>query len=156
MCSIRRPGERKTPCPVGRDAGCLLEDFSLVCYDGTEFRLADTRGRVTFINLWATYCTPCKNELPFFQALYEAHPDDIAVIAVHPSLVLDDPEAYLAGRGFTIPFATDTDDNVDRIVGGTGTLPQTVVLNRRGEVVYNRVGSVTLEMLEALFAEAAE
>ena len=145
----------ESDAPVGRDVGCLMEDFSLACYDGSEFHLADTRGRVVFINLWATYCTPCKNELPYFQELYEAHPEDIAMIAVHPSLVLDDPEAYLAGKGFTIPFATDTDDAVTRIVGGTGTLPQTVVLNRRGEVVYNRIGSVNAETLAALYLEAA-
>ena len=145
----------ESDAPVGRDAGCLLEDFSLVCYDGTEFRLADTRGKVVFINLWATYCTPCKNELPYFQALYEAHPEDVVIIAVHPSLVLDDPEAYLAGRGYTIPFATDTDDAVSRIVGSTGTLPQTVALNRKGEVVYNEIGSVTPETLDVLYSEAA-
>ena len=145
----------ESDAPVGRDAGCLLEDFSLVCYDGTEFRLADTRGKVVFINLWATYCTPCKNELPYFQALYEAHPEDVVIIAVHPSLMLDDPEAYLAGRGYTIPFATDKDDAVSRIVGSTGTLPQTVALNRKGEVVYNEIGSVTPETLDALYSEAA-
>ena len=140
--------------PAGHEAGQLLEDFTLQCYDGTEFRLADTRGKVTFINLWATYCTPCVHELPWFDGLYAAHEGDIAVIAVHSGLVTEDPAAFIADKGYAVRFATDTDDTVTKIVGGTGTLPQTVVLNRKGEVVYNQIGSVTPEVLEALFAEA--
>ena len=53
-----------------------------------------------------------------------------------------------------MPFATDTDNAVNNIVGGTGTLPQTIVLNRKGEVIYNQVGSVTPEVLAALYDEA--
>ena len=143
--------------PLGYNIGNRLADFTVTCYDGSVFRLSETRGRVTFINLWATWCTPCKAELPYFDSLYRAHADDIAMIVVHPSMVLDDPEAYLDGLGYAMPFATDPeDDTVWNAVGGTGTLPQTVVLNRRGEVIYNSVGSVTPELLEALFSEAAE
>ena len=139
---------------VGHEAGQQLEDFSLVCYDGSVFHLMDVRGKVAVINLWATYCTPCKGELPYFSDLYKAHEGEVAMIAVHPSLITDDPEDYAEEKDYGFPFATDTDDQVSRIVGGNGVLPRTVVLNRRGEVVYNQAGSVTGELLEALFAEA--
>ena len=140
--------------PVGHEVGQQLPDFALECYDGTRFHLADARGKIVFINLWATYCTPCIHELPYFSALYAAHPDDIAMVAVHSRLVTEDPAAFLSDRGFAMPFATDADGAVNAIVGGTGTLPQTIVLNRRGEVVYNQVGSVTPEILAALYDEA--
>ena len=81
---------------------------------------------------------------------------DIAMVAIHPSLITDDPEAYLADKGYAMPFATDGDDAVLNIVGGTGVYPQTVVLNRRGEVIYNEVGSVTAELLDALYEQASE
>ena len=147
----------ESDAPVGHEVGNRLADFSLVCYDGSEFRLSDTRGKITFINLWATWCTPCKGELPYFNSLCGAHGEDIAVLVVHTSMVAGDkPEDYLADKGFTMAFATDTKDNaVWNAVGGSATLPQTIVLNRRGEVVYNRVDSVTPELLEALYAEAA-
>lgn len=140
--------------PVGHEVGQQLPDFTLECYDGTEFHLADARGKIVFINLWATYCTPCIHELPYFSELYAAHEGDIAMIAVHSKLVTADPVAFIADKGFAMPFATDTDDAVNAIVGGTGTLPQTIVLNRRGEVVYNRIGSVTPEVLASLYDEA--
>jgi len=72
----------ESDAPIGHETGQQLEDFTLECYDGSDFRLADTRGKVTFINLWATYCTPCIQELPYFSGLYKAHEDDIAMIAV--------------------------------------------------------------------------
>ena len=143
--------------PVGYEEGDRLADFTLTCYDGSVFRLADTRGKVTFINRWATWCTPCLEELPCFSDLYRAHEGDIAVIAVHPAMIVDDPQAAVAGLGYVMPFATDTEDEAVRtIVGGTGTLPQTVVLNRKGEVIYNKAGSVTPELLEALYEKASE
>ncbi|MBQ8108916.1 MAG: redoxin domain-containing protein [Clostridia bacterium] len=145
----------ESDAPVGSEVGQQLGDFSIACYDGSVFRLGEQRGRITVINLWATYCAPCKQELPYFSDLYAARKDDMAMIAIHPSLVADDPQAYLEDKGFAMPFATDADDTVAGIVGFTGTLPQTVVLNRRGEVVYNQPGSVTPELLASL-CEAAD
>ena len=144
----------ESSAPVGFEVGQQLEDFTLTCYDGTEFHLKDTRGKITFINLWATYCTPCKQELPYFDELYRAHPDDIAMVVVHYWLETDDPAAYLADKDYAMPFAPDPDDLMTRVVNATGTLPQTIVLNRRGEVIYNSIKSVTPEMLNALYAEA--
>ena len=142
---------------VGYETGERLADFTLDCYDGTEFHLADTLGKVVFINRWATWCTPCIAELPYFNDLYEAHRDDIAMIVIHPEMTVEDPAEYLAQFGYTMPCATDgAGDPVKEIVGGTSTLPQTVVLNRQGEVIYNSVSSVTPEKLEALYLEATK
>ena len=141
--------------PAGREVGQQLPDFILPCYDGTEFHLAEQRGKIVFINLWATSCTPCKNELPYFNDLYVAHEGDIAMLVIHSSMVIDDPAEYLADKGYAMSFATDDDDDtVAEIVGSTNTFPQTIVLNRKGEVVYNKIGSITPEILSALYEEA--
>ena len=150
-------GNFERDAPEGYEVGMQLEDFTIECLDGSTFHLADTRGKVVFINLWATYCTPCVGELPYFNDLYHEHEDDIAMLAVHSSMVVDDPGEYLADKGWTIPFAVDTgDDLVWNIVNGSSTLPQTIVLNRRGEVIYNQKGSVTPEMLAAFYEQASE
>ena len=147
----------ESSAPVGSEPGMQLEDFSIECLDGSVFHLADTRGKVTVINLWATYCGPCVKELPHFNEFYHEHEGDVEILAVHSSMVVDEPEDFLADKGWTIPFAVDTDDDtVWEIVNGSSTLPQTIVLNRHGEVVFNQVGSVTPEMLEALYDRAAE
>ena len=145
--------------PLGNQAGPQLPDFTIKCLDGSEFHLADQRGKPVFINLWATYCGPCVKELPHFSELYKTHKDDIAMLALHSDIVDDDPQAYLDehGKDWVMPFAVENDDEaIWDIVGGTTAMPQTIVLNRKGEVVYNQRGSVTPEMLETLYAQAAE
>jgi thiol-disulfide isomerase/thioredoxin len=143
--------------PIGHEEGQQLEDFTATCYDGSTFHLADMKGKVVFINLWATYCTPCVHELPYFSDLYQEHEGDVAILAVHSSLVAkDDPEEFIADKGYAMPFTTDTKDNaIFNIVGGSPTLPQTIVLNRKGEVIYNQVKSITPETLNALYEKAA-
>ena len=145
---------------VGYEIGQQLADFTTPTFDGGEFHLADTRGKIVFINFWGTYCTPCVQELPDFVALLHEHEGEVAVIAVHSSMTGElEPQDYVKSKGWdkwTLPFALDDEeeDTIFTIANGGSTLPQTIVLNRRGEVVYNRVGSVTPEMLEALYKQA--
>ena len=144
--------------PLGNQAGQQLPDFTIKCLDGSEFHLADQRGKPVFINLWATYCGPCVKELPYFSELYKAHEGDIAMLALHSDIVDDDPQEYLNehGKDWVMPFAVENDDEaIWDIVGGTTAMPQTIVLNRKGEVVYNQRGPVTPEMLETLYAQAS-
>ena len=145
-----------TDAPIGKDVGMQLKDFTVECMDGSTFHLADERGKVVIINLWATYCASCVQELPEFSDLYLEHKDDLAVLAVHNSMKLMDTKEYLADKDWAMPIADDTDDNlIWNIVGGDTTMPQTIVLDRNGIVIYNQKGSITEEVLEALYTEAS-
>ena len=109
------------------------------------------------INLWATYCTPCVQELPYFSQLAKEYPE-ISILAVHSGLVTeDDIPGYIAQRDWDgITFAVDTEDGaVYSCVGGDALLPRTIILNARGEVTFNEAGSMSHEKLEAL-VQAAE
>ena len=141
--------ESPVELPTGNEVGMIGPDFSAPLYGGGTFNLADTRGKVTVINFWATWCTPCCAELPHFDKLYQNYGDDIAIIALHSDLVTDDVDAYLAGFDYTIPFALD-DSGVIAAYGGSVMLPQTIVLDKNGVITYNQVGSVTYELLESL------
>ena len=101
------------------------------------------------INFWATWCTPCVAELPHFDELYRTYGDSIEVVALHSDLVTDDVDAYLSNYDYTIQFALD-DSGVITSYGGSTMLPQTIVLDKNGVIVYNTVGSVTYELLESL------
>ncbi len=141
----------------GYEPGDELADFAIECMDGETFHLRDTKGKVTFINLWATYCGPCVEELPYFNKLAGEHVGDVAVLAVHNSMSKDDIPAYLADKGWdSIDFALDTKDKlVWNTVGGSAAMPQTIVLDRDGKVIYNQVGSVTDELLASLYDQAS-
>ena len=139
----------------GHEVGELLPDFALAQTDDASFVLSEHRGQIVVINLWATWCTPCVNELPCFDRLQNEHPEDVTVLAIHSNLITDDVAKYLSGFDYGIAFAVDETGDVISSVGGSTMLPQTVVLNPWGEVTYNKVGSVTFEMLEEL-TEAAQ
>ena len=142
--------------PIGTAIGNQLADFTAEKLDGTQFHLADTRGKVVILNMWATYCGPCVQELPVFERFQKAHADDVVVFIIHASDPLEDVPEFLAKKGIGLPCAIDSDD--DRIYTLCGAnpsiLPHTVVLNRNGEITYNQTGSMTGALLDELFEKA--
>ena len=151
----------ESSAPIGYEVGQQLQDFTVSTFDGGEFHLADHRGQIVIINLWGTYCTPCVQELPEFEKLCEEHEGELVILAVHSSMTGDvEPQDYVVSKGWDkwdIDFTLDDDnDTIFGIVNGSTTLPQTIVLNRRGEVIYNMARSLTPEMLGALYKQADE
>ena len=89
-----------------------------------------------------------RHQVAVFEALTRLHSQAHGV---------DDPAEFLKDKGWEIPFVVDTDDDLLwKIVNGSSTLPQTIVLDKDGIVVYNQKGSVTPEMLEALYEQAEQ
>ena len=149
-------GAQAETVQVGTAVGDQLADFSVVCLDGSAFHLADQKGKVVVINMWATYCGPCVAELPIFDKFYREHKDDAVVLAVHASDVLTDIPEFLEPRGLEMPFCID--DEKDTIFGLSGAsvslLPQTVILDRNGTIIYNQTGSMTEELLNDFYNKA--
>ena len=152
--TVIQPGETERPMVKGFHPGEALPDFTLKTMDGGTFRLSEYRGKVVVLNLWATWCAPCIRELPEFDRLQRVHPEDVKVLAIHSDLITDDPAAYLAEYNYGMAFAVDEGGDVIAALGGSALLPQTIVISPVGIVTYNRAGSVNLEQLEQLTAEA--
>ena len=133
-----------------------MADFTAELIDGSSFRLSDQRGKVVIINMWATYCGPCVQELPIFQDFLAAHNEDAAMLIIHASDPLEDVPEFLKKKEITLPCAIDSmDDYLYGLAGASPSiLPHTVILNRKGEIVYNQTGSMTKELLYDLFEKA--
>lgn len=140
---------------VGNQVGNECPAFS-VTYLGAdgEFTVSEHRGKVTVINFWATWCTPCVQEIPHFENLYQNYKDDVEVIAIHGTKVTEDVVAFLNTKGWNeygISFAQDAAGeeytSVYEMLGGTEMWPMTVVLDKEGVIVYSKDGSVTYENL---------
>lgn len=126
-------------------------DFTAPVYGSdTPFVLSEHLGKVVVVNFWATWCTPCCNELPYFDEVYRHYGDQVAVVAIHSDLVTDDVEAYLAKFDYQMPFALDETGSIIKSFGGSTMLPQTIIIDETGLITYNATGSVTLEKLESL------
>ena len=144
----------RTPAPDGTAPGERLPDFSIRCLDGSEFSLSEQRGKVVVINIWATWCAPCVNELPQFDRLQREHPEDVAVLALHALPVTSNVSEYLSAYDYGILFAVDEDGIVSSLIDVSTVIPQTVVVDPDGIVTYNRESALTYEKLTELVASA--
>lgn len=143
--------EESLSLPVGKDVGMLAPDFTVPVYGNDQhFTLSEHRGKTVIVNFWATWCTPCCNELPYFDEIYRRYGDSVSVVAIHSDLVTDDVEKYLSKYDYQMPFALDETGGVIKSFGGSTMLPQTIIIDENGVITYNAVGSVTLQKLESL------
>lgn len=122
-------------------AGRIAPDFKLTGLDGKPGSLADLRGKVVFLNLWATWCPPCREEMPSIQTLrrqFEKAPD-FAVLTVsedsNPILVA----AYIKQHNFNFRVLLDPRNTVGEAYDVSG-LPESFVIGRDGRIVAHHVG----------------
>ena len=147
-----QPGQ-ETAAPVetvetGYQVGMTAPDFTVPLYGGGEFHLWESRGKITVLNFWATWCTPCVAELPYFDRLAEEMGDQVSVLAIHSNLVTEDVEAWLEKAGYAhLPMALDETGEILNALGVSTMLPVTIILDANGQVCYNAVGSVTYDFL---------
>jgi len=116
------------------DAGVRAPDFTLRGADGRNVRLEELRGQVVLVNFWATWCGPCREEMPRLNALYDKYrKSGVVLLGVN---IDDDPATALATArklGVSFPVLLDTDKRVSRLYD-LATMPSTVVIDRDGKV----------------------
>ena len=107
-------------------------DFSLVDRDGKTWTLSALKGQVVFVNFWATWCPPCREEMPSMQRLFTMMPKDkFKMLAI---LNKDKPEVadnFAAKHSITMPILNDQDNRVGPKYGLTG-LPETFIVDKQG------------------------
>ena len=122
--------------------GHLAPDFVLPTLDGRDMHLSDYRGHVVFLNFWATWCGPCKVEMPAIEKLYrEFRPKGFVVVAVSSDAegpAVTRPYRDALGLSFTI--ADDSEMLVSRLYG-VRSLPLTFLVNREGVITYQIFGA---------------
>jgi peroxiredoxin len=116
--------------------GSPAPDFKLAARDGGNVSLADLKGQVVMINFWATWCGPCRQEMPLFaqlQSKYEPLGFTLLAVNVEPDSAA--AVTWLKGMPITFPILFDTDSAVAGRFGVEG-MPSTVFVDRKGQVRY--------------------
>lgn len=121
---------------------------------GASLSLGELRGQVVLVNFWATWCGPCREEMPTFQRAFEEHQDEgFTIIGLSkdvgtPDLVRD----FIAEYGITYPVGAATPD-VERAFGGIWALPTSILIDRQGRIRHRVHGVLSEPELESALAE---
>jgi len=111
-------------------------DFSLHAMKGPNMRLKDQRGRVVMVNFWATWCAPCRQEMPQLNRLYEKYrTSGFVLLGVNVDEDASKAAEVAAKLGVTFPVLLDADKTVSKLYD-LNTMPSTVLIDRDGKVRY--------------------
>jgi peroxiredoxin len=144
--------ERLRPRPSGQagsvEVGQPAPDFCLQSAAGNRECLGDYRGQIVLLNFWATWCVPCRAEMPEIENTYRAHRErGFQVLAINVQEAEAEVRPFVGELGLTFPALMDRDTAVARAYLARA-LPSSFLVDRRGVVQFVRVGPLTGTMLE--------
>jgi peroxiredoxin len=144
-------GTPATPAPAPV-VGAPAPDFTLEDLDGNPVRLADQQGQVVLVNFWATWCGPCRLEMPELQARYDALKDQgFTVLAVNLDEPRDDAALFAQDLGLSFPVLLDPGATVNDRYRVRG-YPTTYFIDRDGNVDALHVGILSAAQLDDYLA----
>jgi peroxiredoxin len=128
-------------CSPGKDSGDTAPDFALASLDGQEIRLSNYRGKVVILDFWATWCQPCRLELPHFIEMYHEFGDQgVEIIGVSLDRISSREVASFV-KEWKIPYVVvmGTGEVVNSY-GGIRGIPTTFIIDKSGKICRKYVG----------------
>ena len=148
LCETQE-AEEEAPIPA--------PDFALTTMEGEEIRFADLVGKPLLLNIWATWCPPCREELPFFQQAFEKYAENITFVFLSVDDEKEEVEEFITENGYTFPVYLDPAAE-SLMTYGINSIPVTVLVDAEGNILEGWVGSLPEEMvaqcMEILLGEA--
>jgi thiol-disulfide isomerase/thioredoxin len=152
-CNARTasPPQPKETAPAAGEIGSRLPDFSVADLQGHEISSADLRGKVVLIDFWATWCQPCKKEMPGYQKLLDRYdPQGFVVIGFKFDTMQDteDPVRFARKIGVHYQLVVASEQLKQRF-GGIEGLPTTLVYDRAGILRQKIIGFEYTDVVES-------
>jgi len=133
--------------------GEVVEDISFQGLQQSQMTLSQFRGKVVLLNFWATWCLPCKDEMPLLQKSFEARAEKIVVIGVNSQESEADVTAYLQENRLTFPMALDANGELSRkfLIRG---YPTTYFIDAGGVIRAEHIGALNETLLSGYLQTA--
>jgi thiol-disulfide isomerase/thioredoxin len=133
-------------------SGTHLPDLSFDLLAGGTARLADYRGTPLVVNVWASWCPPCQQEMPAFEQVHQALGDRVRIVGLDRADGRDAAAAFAAKRNITYPLLFDPEDTFAPVVG-IAVMPTTLLVSADGVVVKTHAGTLDATELTKLIDE---
>jgi peroxiredoxin len=130
----------------GLKIGDKAPDFELKTLTGETVKLSSYKGKKVMLNFWATWCPPCKAEMPEMEQFYKQSNNDVVILAVNID-TQNDVKGFADKNGITFPILMDTDNQVNstyQII----SIPTTYFIDRNGVIKNKYTGSMKLDMMK--------
>lgn len=135
------------------DAAREKADFTLTDLQGKSWHLADLRGKIVLVNFWATWCPPCRKEMPDLQALYDKYKDQGLLVLSISDEGAANVVPFIKERNITYPVLLDPGRKVNERYQVDG-LPKSFVYDREGKLVAQSIDMRTRSQFQEMLAEA--
>lgn len=132
--------------------GYYAPDFTIPMLSGESFSLSEQRGKPVVVNFWATWCPPCRAEIPFFQAAARKYNGQVTVIGVDDGEPLSLVASFVNEMGMTYPVPLDEDSAVSRAYR-VNSLPTTFFIDAQGIIRNIHIGIINQAVLEENIAQ---
>lgn len=123
-------------------------DFTLKDLDGKNVSLSDYKGKNVYLNFFATWCPPCKSEMPDIEKIYQKYKDrDLVVLAVDLGEDKDTVKDFIEKNKFNFKVVLDSGQTVGQQYS-TNAIPVSIFIDKKGNIAAKRVGAMTIEDME--------
>jgi peroxiredoxin len=138
---------------IGLEEGNIAPDFQLMMIDGTEIKLSNMRGKKVIVNFWATWCPPCKAEIPHMQDFYEARDNNkVELLAINLNSSeknIQSVKEFVKERNLTFPVLLDHEGDIGSRFQAI-TIPTSYLIDSKGIVRKKIVGPMDKNMMNQL------
>lgn len=138
--------------PAVPEVNKAAPDFALTTLTGDSVRLSELKGRVVAVNFWATWCGPCRLEMPLLQTYADRYPEDLTVLAVNDAEPIEKVQPYVDDLGLRFPILLDEKELVTRLYRVRG-FPTTIFIDRDGKIRYQHLGLLMEDQLRGYLTE---
>ena len=119
-----------------------VPDFTVYDVNGRAVKLSDYFGKPIVLNFFASWCNPCRSEMPAFQAQYEALSDEVAFVFVSVDNTISDAKKFVDSQGYTFPILHDAAGSASAAYA-VRSIPATFFIDRNGTLVAQAVGALS-------------
>ena len=134
-------------CSEDAPAKETAPDFSVLLFDGEHFQLGAYRGKPVLINFLASWCIPCREEIPILNQVYGEYTTDVAFIAIAVGDTEENAKKFVEKFGLSLPAGIDTTGEIEQAYGVYG-VPTTLFIDKEGIISYLHSGGVTEKLLK--------